>query len=203
MHEPVRIVVATANSDKLVEIEQILRATFEDHVELVPRPPEIPDVEEIGETLYENALLKAEAICDATGLISVADDTGLFVNALDGAPGVFSARYAGEGATYASNVTKLLDALGDIDDRRASFRTVAIAKFPDGRELVVTGELHGTIARVRVGEGGFGYDPIFVPDETRGRSLAELHVSEKHGISHRGRAFRSLAIALVSEIDKR
>lgn len=202
MSAPIRIVVATANADKMAEIEEILLETLDVPVDLIARPVEVPDIEETGETLFENALLKADAISMATGLISVADDTGLFVDALGGAPGVYSARYAGEGATYSSNVAKLLDELRDIDDRGASFRTVAVAKFPDGREIALTGELRGTISRAPVGDGGFGYDPVFVPDETGGQSLAELSASEKHKISHRGRAFRALAVALVSEMDR-
>ena len=196
MTDILRLAVATANPDKHAEIERILREAILIPFELLERPTEIPEVEEDGETLYENAHLKAEAIGAATGLVAVADDTGLFVNALGGAPGVRSARYAGDDASYAMNVTKLLDALGDEDDRRASFRTVAVAVFPDGRELSTAGELLGVISRTPRGDGGFGYDSVFLPDEDLSRSLAELTPSEKNAISHRGRAFRALAASI-------
>ncbi len=189
----IQIVLATANPDKMIEIEEILRANLSNEVELIARPSEIPDVEETGETLYENALLKADAICAATKLICVSDDTGLFVEALDGAPGVYSARYAGEDARYEDNVAKLLRALDGEANRRAQFRTVAVAKFPDGRELACVGEVDGTIALAPAGTDGFGYDPVFVPDEGGGRSFAELSLAEKHEISHRGRALRGLS----------
>jgi XTP/dITP diphosphohydrolase len=184
----VRLVLATANPDKAREISAIL-AGFE----LVPRPADVPDVEESGTTLEANARLKAQALLDATGEASVADDTGLEVVALGGAPGVYSSRYAGEDATYADNVAKLLRELGSAADRRARFRTVAVALFPDGRELVASGEVDGTIATEARGSNGFGYDPLFVPDEGDGRTFAEMTDAEKHDISHRGRAFRALA----------
>lgn len=202
MSTPIRIVVATANPDKLVEIDEILHETIDAPIELVARPTEIPDVEETGATLEENARLKAAAICLATGEISVADDTGLFVVALGGAPGVYSARYAGPDATYDDNVSKLLAALDGVDDRRASFSTVAVAVFPDGSELVAHGEVQGAISLQRRGEGGFGYDPIFVPDSKGGRSFAELSRAEKHEISHRGRAFRALGLALENALGR-
>src|SRR5581483_4795556 len=136
----------------------------------------------------------AVAICDATGLPAVADDTGLEVESLGGAPGVRSARYAGEHASYDDNVLKLLDALVELPDpeeRRARFRTVALVRFPDGREVVASGEVDGMIALGPVGERGFGYDPVFVPDEGDGRTFAEMTNAEKHALSHRGRAFRA------------
>ena len=186
-----RLVLASANPDKAREIAAIL-----DGFDVVPRPPDVPDVVEDGETLEANARLKAVALVEATGLAAVADDTGLEVDALDGAPGVFSARFAGEGATYADNVAKLLDSLAGQPDRRACFRTVALARFPDGRELVASGEVAGTITTEPRGDGGFGYDPVFVPDEGDGRTFAEMTPSEKHALSHRGRAFRALAAQL-------
>lgn len=193
----VEIVLASANPHKVAEIEAILREELDATFILHARPSEIPDIEETGSTLIDNARLKAEAICAATGRISVADDTGLFVEALHGDPGVYSARYAGEHASYSDNVKKLLSALGDDQDRQATFRTVAIAVFPGGRELVAVGEVAGTIASAPRGHGGFGYDPVFVPDELDGRTFAELTAWEKHDISHRGRAFRALARELV------
>jgi XTP/dITP diphosphohydrolase len=192
------LVAATANPDKLSEIEAILAASGD--VELLPRPSGVPDVDETGDTLEENARLKAAAIARATGRPAVADDTGIEVEALGGAPGVYSARYAGESATYADNVRKLLDALAALPEeggaRRARFRTVAMVRFPDGREVWREGTVDGTIAVEARGASGFGYDPVFVPDEGDGRSFAEMKPEEKHAVSHRGRAFRALAGAL-------
>ncbi|MDQ1397163.1 MAG: XTP/dITP diphosphohydrolase, partial [Acidimicrobiaceae bacterium] len=124
--------------------------------------------------------------------------TGLEVDALGGAPGVFTARFAGEGATYADNVAKLIRDLAAVpaERRTARFRTVALARFPDGREVVAEGEVRGTIATEGRGANGFGYDPVFVPDDGDGRTFAEMTSDEKHALSHRGRAFRSLAAAL-------
>jgi XTP/dITP diphosphohydrolase len=155
-------------------------------------------VVEDGDTLTDNARLKAVALSDATGLTAIADDTGLEVDALGGAPGVRAARYAGEHASYDDNINKLLDALDAVDDadRTARFRTVALLRFPDGRELVADGVVEGRIARQRQGANGWGYDPIFVPIEGDGRSFAEMDADEKHAISHRGRALRALAAQL-------
>jgi XTP/dITP diphosphohydrolase len=187
-------VLATANPDKAAEISSILGGS----VSLVPRPEDVPDVDETGTTLVENARLKAAALATETGLPAIADDTGLEVDALDGGPGVYTARFAGEGASYAENVAKLLDCLEGkgAGERRARFRTVALARWPDGREVAAEGSVRGTIAETARGEGGFGYDPVFVPEEGDGRTFAELaSVSPalKHQLSHRGRAFRALA----------
>ncbi len=192
-----RLVLATANPDKAAEIRAVLLDAGLD-VELVPRPADVPEVDETGTTLEDNARLKAVALCEATGLPAVADDTGLAVDALDGAPGVSSARYAGEDATYADNVEKLLGALVDVEApaRTARFSTVALAHFPDGREVAAIGEVEGIIATEARGSGGFGYDPVFVPVEGDGRSFAEMSAEEKHRVSHRGRAFRTLADGL-------
>lgn len=187
-----RLVCASANPDKVAEIESILRGV----VDLVPRPADVPDVVEDADTLEGNARLKAAAICDATGLAAVADDTGLEVAALDGAPGVYSARYAGEGCSYADNRAKLLRELDGVADRRAAFRTCVIVRRPDGTEVVVDGVCTGTIASSPGGDRGFGYDAIFVPDDGNGRTFAEMTDSEKNDISHRGRAFRNLLAAL-------
>jgi XTP/dITP diphosphohydrolase len=193
-----RLVLASANPDKVGEIAAVLADALE--VELVPRPPEVPDVVEDGETLLDNARLKARALVVATGLPAVADDTGLEVDALGGAPGVYSARYAGEDVSYADNVAKLLFELGRRPDgggeRRARFRTVALAAFPDGTEIWAEGVVEGTIAHEQRGSAGFGYDPVFVATEGGGRTFAEMAPEEKHAVSHRGRAFRSLAAAL-------
>jgi XTP/dITP diphosphohydrolase len=186
------LVCASANPDKVAENRSILR----DVVDLIPRPEQVPDVIEDADTLRGNARLKAVAICDATGLPAVADDTGLEVLALDGAPGVYSARWAGEDCSYADNRHKLLRELGSSGDRRAVFRTCALVRWPDGREIAVDGVCAGTITVDERGDGGFGYDAVFAPDEGDGRTFAEMTETEKHTISHRGRAFRNLLDAL-------
>lgn len=183
----VAFVLATANPDKGAEIGAILG----DQVDLLPRPSSVGDVDETGDTLEENARIKARALVEATGRPAIADDTGLEVAALDGRPGVYSARFAGEGASYADNVAKLLAEMHGADDRSARFRTVAVALWPDGRELVAAGEVRGVIAPEARGVDGFGYDPVFVP-EGDDRTFAQMTPTEKHAVSHRGRAFRAL-----------
>ena len=188
-----QFVCASANPDKVQEMRAVL-APF--GIELLPRPADLADVVEDAPTLEGNARLKAVAVCEATGQPALADDTGLEVDALGGAPGVFTARFAGEQATYSDNVSKLLDALAYItapEERLARFRTVALARFPDGREVVAAGWVDGMIARERRGEHGFGYDPVFEPIEGEGRTFAELTIDEKNAISHRARALRTLA----------
>jgi XTP/dITP diphosphohydrolase len=189
-----RLVCASANPDKVAEIEAILR----DVVELLPRPADVPDVVEDADTLEGNARLKASAICAATGLAAVADDTGLEVVALAGAPGVHSARWAGQECSYADNRAKLLRELDGVADRRAAFRTCVLVRRPDGSEVVVDGVCDGTIADVERGDAGFGYDSLFVPDDGDGRTFSEMSAVEKHRISHRGRAFRNL-LAVLSD----
>jgi XTP/dITP diphosphohydrolase len=189
----VRVVLATANPDKAREIRDLL-AGFE----VVPRPSHVPDVDETEDTLEGNARLKARAVAEATGEVAVADDTGLEVLALGGRPGVRAARYAGENATYADNVAKLLDELTGHDDRRARFRTVAVAWFTDGHEVVAEGSVEGRISRRPSGTAGFGYDPVFVPDGGDGRTFAEMTAEEKASLSHRGRAFRAMAERLAA-----
>jgi XTP/dITP diphosphohydrolase len=198
----VEFVLATANAHKAREITDILRESAPE-VALLARPDDVPDVDETGDTLEDNARLKAVALCEATGRAAIADDTGLEVDALDGAPGVHSARYAGEDADRERNIAKLLVALRGVGtaDRTARFTTVAIARYPDGREAAAVGTIEGTIltsdqAAARWADGGFGYDRVFVPDEGDGRTFAEMTDAEKHEISHRGRAFRTLADGL-------
>ena len=186
-----RLVLATANPDKVAEVTVLLA----DH-DLLPRPPEVGEVDETAPDLEGNARLKARAVGLACGRPAVADDTGLEVEALGGAPGVRSARYGGQGATYADNVATLLAALRGVEDRRARFRTVALVWFPDGREVVAEGVVVGTIVEEPRGEAGFGYDPVFVPEGGGGRTFAEMSPAEKHATSHRGRAFAALAAAL-------
>jgi XTP/dITP diphosphohydrolase len=195
-----RLVLATANPDKAAEIGYILGQLG---VVLLPRPGGVPDVEETGDTLVDNARLKADAIRGATGLAAVSDDTGLEVEALGGAPGVFSARYAGEDATYADNVAKLLAELAGTPPtgRRARFVAVAFVSFPDSTEIWAEGVVVGRIAEEPRGTGGFGYDPLFVPDEGDGRTFAEMSPADKHVFSHRGRALRALAEKLAGHSD--
>jgi XTP/dITP diphosphohydrolase len=196
---PLRLVLASANPDKVKEIVAVLSAALP--VELVPRPDDVPEVVEDADTLVGNARLKARALMAATLAAAVADDTGLEVDALGGEPGVYAARYAGESATYADNVAKLLRELAARDDRggdrRASFKTVALVAFPDGSEVWTEGVLPGTIADEPRGTNGFGYDPVFVPDGGDGRTFAEMQAQEKDAVSHRGRAFRALAAELA------
>ena len=187
-----RLVCASANPDKVMEIAAILDGA----VDLLPRPPGVPEVVEDADTLIGNARLKATAICVATGLPAVSDDTGLFVDAIDGAPGIYAARFAGEDATYADNRAKLLRELGDTHNRKASFVSAVMVVWPDGREVAVEGVCEGTIATTELGDRGFGYDPVFVPDDGDGRSFAQMSDAEKNEISHRGRALRGLLSAL-------
>jgi len=189
------LVVASANPDKVAEIEALLAVALPE-AELRPRPRGLPDVEETGRTLEENARLKAMAVAEATGLAAVADDTGLEVEALDGAPGVVTARYAGEHATYGENVAKLLGALAGVCERRASFRTVALVRWADGREARAEGVVGGRIADAPRGASGFGYDPVFEPIGGGGKTFAEMGPEAKHELSHRARAFRALAEVL-------
>jgi XTP/dITP diphosphohydrolase len=192
-----RLVVATGNIDKAREISAVLTNAGAD-VELVPRPDDVPEVAETGTTLLANARLKAEALRDATGIAAVADDTGLEVDALSGAPGVFSARYAGDDATYADNVAKLLADVAEVRraSRTARFRTAVVLAYPDGSELVAEGVVEGVITPEARGTGGFGYDSVFAPAGAGGRTFAEIAPDHKHAISHRGRALRALAARL-------
>lgn len=192
-----RFVLATSNPDKAAEIRSVLSGALPGMV-LLPRPPEVAEVAETGATLAENARIKALALVTVTGEGAVADDTGLEVDALGGAPGVRTARYAGESASYDDNVAKLLEALAGrgLEERGARFVTVAIARFPDGSELVAEGVARGRIALAARGALGFGYDPVFEPEGGAGRTFAEMAPAEKDAISHRGRAFRALAAQL-------
>jgi XTP/dITP diphosphohydrolase len=187
-----RLVLATANRHKVREIQPLLAGTG---IELVPVTAIVEgwDVDETGETLAENAALKAQAAVRATRLPAVADDTGLFVDALDGLPGVRSSRYAGPGCSYADNVRKLLEAMAEVPSgaRAGRFRSVVVLACPDGSERAFEGVLEGTIGPEARGSGGFGYDPVF--ELPGGGTLAELGLAEKNRVSHRARAFESLA----------
>jgi XTP/dITP diphosphohydrolase len=193
------VVLASANPDKVRELEEILAGTC---LECVSRPalPEGWHCEETGLTIEENALIKARSACACSGFPAIADDTGLFVAGLGGAPGVYTSRFAGPGCTYEENVEKLLRVLQweRGASRLAGFRTAAAFASPSGSELVVTGELRGSILEGPRGSGGFGYDPVFFVPEL-GCTLAECSPDVKNEISHRSRALRSLAAALGRE----
>lgn len=191
---PARIVLATANPGKTEELAALLTGV----AVVVPRPAEVPDVVEDAETLVGNARLKAAAVMAATGAVALADDTGLEVDALDGLPGVRSARYAGEDGDAERNVAKLLAEMAGVaaTHRTARFRTVLVLLAPGGRELVTEGVVEGSIATDRRGAGGFGYDPVFVPEDGDGRTFAEMTRDEKAAVSHRGRALRALVAAI-------
>ena len=190
-----RLVLASANPDKVAEMELLLKGV----AEVLPRPPDLPDVVEDGDTLEANARLKAVAVCSATGLAAIADDTGLFVDALGGHPRCpVSPASPARTPDYADNLAKLMaDLAGVVPAKRtARFRTVVLVRYPDGRELVATGTVEGRIAETPSGERGFGYDPVFIPVEGDGATFAEMG-DDKHSYSHRGRALR----ALVSMLD--
>jgi XTP/dITP diphosphohydrolase len=186
-----RLVIASRNDDKVTEIESVL--TKAGLADTVVRGLDWPEVDETGSTLEENALLKARVVAEVTGLPALSDDTGLEVAALDGRPGVRTARYAGEFATYEDNYRKLLAEMNGIESREASFRTVVAMVFPDGSEFVASGQLDGVIATEPRGSFGFGYDPVF---EVAGKTLGEIPEDEKNKMSHRARALRSLITEL-------
>ncbi len=191
-----RVVLASANPDKAKEILDIVGPLG---IEAVPRPASVPDVAETADTLEGNARLKAAAIAAVVGEPALADDTGLEVDFLGRAPGVHTARYAGVDSTYADNVALLLESLRGVPpvQRTARFITVAMVCWPDGREVAAEGIVRGHIAVEPLGDRGFGYDPVFIPDEGDGRTFAEMSDSEKHDMSHRGRALRALAAKLL------
>jgi XTP/dITP diphosphohydrolase len=216
---PREIYCASANPDKVREIQELFEELLGEAVTLLPRPENVPDVDENADTLLGNARLKARAIMEATGRPAVADDTGLFVEALPGELGVRTARFASDRPEhahdpYGANRRKLLESLESrgcltTETRRARFVTVAIVMWPDGEselgEIFVEGECRGTIALHERGEQGFGFDPLFVPDECSGDDLreerpeatfAELGDEVKNRISHRARAFQALATKL-------
>jgi XTP/dITP diphosphohydrolase len=188
------ILVATRNEHKLRELRELLPG-----VELDPLPPEIDLPPEEWESFAENALGKARAAQVATGRPAIADDSGIEAHGLDGRPGIRSARYAGEYATDAENLAKLLEEVGRQDDRRVAYVSVIALVDEGANESIFEGRCEGTLATEPRGTGGFGYDPAFIPDDTGAddeRTMAELSPEEKNAISHRGRAARALATHL-------
>ncbi len=190
-----KILIATHNQKKKAELQRILLPLGVEIVTDSDLGIALTEVEETGETFAENSLLKAQSGCDESGLPCIADDSGLVVDALGGAPGVYSARYAGVHGDDEANIDKLLHELRDVptEKRTARFVCAATCVFPDGRVLAVTGEVNGLIAYERHGTGGFGYDPVFMVGD---RSFGEFTAEEKDEISHRGNALRALAAAL-------
>jgi XTP/dITP diphosphohydrolase len=195
-----KFVLATHNPGKLKEMAEILKKF---HVEVV-MPSDLGldiDVEETGTTFAENAMLKAKAICAASGLPAIADDSGLCVDALNGAPGVYSARYGGEGLDDTGRYRLLLSNLRGSTTRAAHFASAIACAFPNGDELTAEGRCDGAIAFAPMGEGGFGYDPVFLVPEMR-KTFAQMTAEEKNSISHRGRAMEKFAEKLETYLAK-
>ena len=201
-----KLVLATRNQGKIVEFRRILDGLAPGAIELigVDQFPDLVDVEETGSTFEENSLLKARYTCQATGLPAIADDSGLCVDALNGDPGIFSARWAGSHGNDQANLEKVLAQLKDVpnEKRTAHFMCVASLVLPDGREQVSEGRFEGHILHAPVGENGFGYDPIFQP---LGLSIssAQMSAEEKDLVSHRGKSLRAIAphvIQLLSSL---
>ena len=191
-----KLVLATRNQGKIVEFRRILDALAPGAIELigVDQFPDLVDVEETGSTFEENSLLKARYTCQATGFPAIADDSGLCVDALNGDPGIFSARWAGSHGNDQANLEKVLAQLKDVPDekRTARFMCVASLVMPDGREHVAEGRFEGHILHAPVGENGFGYDPIFQPVGLS-ISSAQMSAEEKDLVSHRGKSLRAIA----------
>jgi XTP/dITP diphosphohydrolase len=202
--QPLELALATKNPGKIREILQIC-ADWPVRWIVATDPTAIawPDVEETGETYLDNALLKARAVAAAVGLPAVADDSGIEVDALEGAPGPRSARFAGGMATDRENLELLIEKMRGVpaEERSARYRCVAACAWPDGREVWAEGECQGRLILEPRGSGGFGYDPIFVPEGDDRRTMAQLTPEEKHVISHRGRALRALGDILASTPD--
>ena len=189
-----KICAATGNAGKLRELRRILEAQGHEVVSQKELGITI-EPDETGTTFEANALIKAETICKASGLPTIADDSGLCVDALNGGPGVYSARFGGEGLDDKGRYTLLLEMLRGQTDRAAHFHTSIVCAFPNGDELVCEGECPGTIAFAPMGEGGFGYDPVFFVPELR-KTFGQLTAEEKASVSHRGKALRAFAAAL-------
>jgi XTP/dITP diphosphohydrolase len=193
-----KLVLATKNAGKVLEFRRLLDELGATDLEVLGLDsiPEIGDVEETGKTFEENSLLKARTICKLTGLPALADDSGICVDALNGAPGLYSARYSGEGDV--ANNAKLLNELKDVPDSERTAYFICVAAFvrPDGFEHIEEGRFYGKILHEVVGSGGFGYDPLFAPDGLN-CSSAELSAEQKDAISHRGKAMRAIAPYII------
>jgi len=198
----VQLVLATRNAKKLAELDRLLAGAGLD-VQIVGSDAfsELPEIEETGSTFAENSLIKARAVSTHTGLIAIADDSGLCVDALDGQPGIYSARWAGQGATDESNLDLVLEQIRDIEPARrtAHFACAAALVLPSGEEYVVQGQVNGVLLTQRRGVGGFGYDPIFLPDGFD-ITTAEMTSEQKDAISHRGQAMRALVPVIQEHV---
>jgi XTP/dITP diphosphohydrolase len=198
----VQLVLATRNAKKLAELDRLLVGAGLD-VQILGSDAfsELPEIEETGSTFAENSLIKARAVSTHTGLIAIADDSGLCVDALDGQPGIYSARWAGQGATDESNLALVLEQIRDIEPahRTAHFACAAALVLPSGEEYVVHGQVNGVLLTQRRGEGGFGYDPIFLPDGFD-ITTAEMTSEQKDAISHRGQAMRALVPVIQEHV---
>jgi XTP/dITP diphosphohydrolase len=195
-----KMVLATRNQGKIVELQRIFAEVMPD-IELVGTDsfPDLADVEETEDSFIGNALLKAHSVAKATGLPAIADDSGLSVNALNGAPGIFSARYAGTHGDDLANLNKVLRDMDGVNDRSAAFHCAAAFAKPDGFELVVEAKLLGRLTTLPIGDAGFGYDPIFIPDGFE-LTTAQMSPSQKDQISHRGMAFRALVPKVLNAL---
>ena len=198
----VQLVLATRNAKKLAELDRLLAGAGLD-VQILGSDAfsELPEIEETGSTFAENSLIKARAVSTHTGLIAIADDSGLCVDALDGQPGIYSARWAGQGATDESNLDLVLEQIRDIEPARrtAHFACAAALVLPSGEEYVVQGQVNGVLLTQRRGVGGFGYDPIFLPDGCD-ITTAEMTSEQKDAISHRGQAMRALVLVIQEHV---
>jgi len=194
-----KLLLATRNKDKVVEIKEILKDL---DVEIVSASqfPNMPDVIEDKDTIIENSIKKATECADFSNLLTIADDTGLFVDALDGKPGVYSARFAGEMCTYKDNRVKMLKELKGKENRKAQFRTVCALVSPEGLIATTEGIIEGEITKEEFGDNGFGYDAIFRADET-GKTFGKMTLADKEEISHRSRAFKKM-IPIIKNYDK-
>jgi XTP/dITP diphosphohydrolase len=199
-----RFIIATHNAHKLIEMRRILEPLGIEAVTDTDLGIVLPEVEETGTTFAQNAHLKAAAACEFSGLPAIADDSGLMVDALDGAPGVYSARYAGENGNDQKNNEKLLNALKEVPDekRGAQFVSAICCVFPDGSTITADGVVRGSIGYEPKGENGFGYDPLFRTIEYPGKTSAEISDEEKDAISHRGKALRQFAPLLEDFLKK-
>lgn len=198
--EPMKFVLATHNPGKLKEMSAILSALG---VEVIS-PADLGltvDVEETGETFAENAMLKAKAVCELAGLPAVADDSGLCVDALNGGPGVYSARYGGEGLDDRGRYMLLLNSMRGAPTRSAHFETAVACAFPNGETLTAAGRCDGAIAFAPMGAGGFGYDPVFLVPE-RAKTFGQMTEEEKAALSHRGKALRAFAAEMEAYLKK-
>jgi XTP/dITP diphosphohydrolase len=194
----IKLLLATRNEDKVIEIKEILKDL---DVEIISASqfPDMPDVIEDKDTIKGNSIKKATECAEYSNMLAIADDTGLFVDALDGKPGVYAARFAGENCTYKDNRVKMLDDMKGIENRNAQFRTVCALVSSDGLIATTEGIVEGIITEEEIGDNGFGYDAIFRADDT-GKTFGEMTLEDKETISHRSRAFKKMIPILTNFI---